>query len=283
MAPLPGMYGDKPPQVTDQGVLEAHSIGKPDPSHGHFGDTSNQSWPSAFGTGYDGTQYGPDIENGDYPEFNQGGHKMDATPTTHQAPYPRGIIQPDLETPGSYASAATLLSEQRKRLHGVALGAARYLNRFAPGGREMPVDITIDRYAAPNANLLSSNVPGQLKQGNNGAGRDTTQGYGALNSTSEEFNTGHSIRIVQHDTLHFDRSLDYAPPQPFWGRHEIAQSRFDGPDSPYGPVLGNSSTEQQIVWEGRIGTPTAYQQPPEPAVNQSEINDGSQDVWPYYG
>lgn len=279
MAPLPGIYGDKPPQVTDQGVLEAHSIGGIDPDHGEFGDTSGQTWPSAYGTGYEGTQYGPDVENGDYPEFYEGGHKMDATPTSHEAPYPRGIIQPDLETPGSYADSATRLSAQRRALHGPSLGAARFFNRFAPGGRESPVDITVDRYDAPNANLLASNVPGQLRQGNNGVGRDTTQAYGALNDTPE-FQAGHSIRVVQHDTLHWDRSLDYAPPQPFWGRHEIAQTRFDGPDSPY-YAMGDTTTGQQVVWEGRIGTPTAYSQPSEPAVNQA--TSSSEDVWPYYG
>ena len=282
MAPLPGMYGDKPPQVTDQGVLEAHSIGNPDPSHGKFGDTSNQTWPSAFGTGYGGTQYGDDIPVDMVPEFNQGGRKMDVTPTTHQAPYPRGIIQPDLETPGSYAASATALTAQRRALHGISLGAARFFNMFAPGGREAPVDITVDRYSAPNANMLASGIPGQLRQGNNGVARDTTQAYGKLNESSEEFNAGHSIRIVQHDTLHFDRSLDNAPPQPFWGRHAIQQTRFDGPDSPYGQVAGDTSTGQQIVWEGRIGTPTSYQQPPEPDVNQN-VPDSSGDVWAYYG
>lgn len=277
MAPLAGLTGfDQASQVTDQGVLEAHG-GPVDPSHGEYGDHLGDSWPSAFGTGYHGAQYGPVVDQGSWPDYNQPGRPLDRTPDTHSAPYPRGLIQPDLESPGSYAQAAQALQAQRTVLHGQDLGGPGVTTRRAPGGHETPVDITVDRYDAPNVNILSQ-VPGQLRQGNNGAGRDPDQGYGKLNDTPE-FQAGHSIRIVQHDTLHFDRSLDYAPPQPFWGRVPIQQAGFDGPDSPYGQVLGDTSTGQQVVWEGRIGTPTAYAQPPEPAVNQAASQQ--QDVWAY--
>jgi hypothetical protein len=278
MAPLAGLYAlDQPPQEMDQGVLEAHG-GPVDPTHAHYGQSVDPVYPAAYGTAYRGNQYGPDVnqDTGNYAS-GLGGLPVDLTPSTHRSPYPKGLLQPNLETPGSYAVIASQLARQRSEIHGQGLGAARYFNQFAPGGRETPVNTTVNRYDAPNATMLAE-APGQLRQGNNGIGRDTTQGYGKLNETPE-FQAGHSIRIVQHDTVHFDHSLDYSPGGPFWGRHEIAQATFDGPDSPYG-VYGDTSTGQQVVWEGRIGNPTAYRQPPEPTTVQPSE---TQDVWAYYG
>lgn len=278
MAPLAGLGSlSSAPQETDMGVLEAHG-GPVDTTHGYYGDRLGDTWPSGYGSGYHGTSYGYEVDQGEWPDFNQPGAKQDQTPTTHESPYPRGIIQPDLETPGSYALAAEQLRVQRSEVHSPDLGAPGYLNRNAPGGRQVPDHWTTDRYESPAETNLSASVPGQLRQGSNGVGLDVSQGYGRLNDT-EEFQHGHSIRVIQHDSLAWDRSLTYAPPQPLYPRYPMTQATFDGPDSPYG-VLGDTSTGQQVVWEGRIGNPTAYQQPPEPAMNQAVQ---SNDVWSWYG
>lgn len=280
MAPLAGLQGlnAQAPQETDQGVLEAHG-GPVDPSHGEYGQEYVPTWPAGYGTGYDGTQYGP--QNGLEPDTSlfqtdPSRRTDDYTPSAHGSPYPKGIIQPSLEDPGSYSLSAELLARQRSDIHGTDLGAVGVHTR-AVSGRESPVHYTVDRYTAPNATDLAA-VPGQLRQGNNGIGRDTSQGYGVLNTTPE-FQAGHSIRIVQHDTVHFDHTLDNAPPQPFWGKFGLEQATFDGPDSPYGPVGGDTTTGQQVPWEGRIGNPTAYQQPPEPTVVQSPPPGGDAWAW----
>lgn len=281
MAPLPGLTGvSKAPQQTDEGVLEAHG-GPIDPSHSEYGDMYGDTWPSGYGTGYHGTAYPSEVDKGDYPEFDQHGNAYDKTPTTHDSPYPTGLIQPNLEDSNSYASTAIELARQRHELHGSDLGAVTFYNRNAPGGRQTPSNITVDRYDSPNISVLSTGLPGQLRQGNNGVGRDVAQGYGQLNST-DEFQHGHSIRIIDHDGLAWDRSLDYAPPQPLYPRYPQQQASFDV-DSPYGEVLGDTSTGQQVVWEGRIGNPTAYQAPPEPTVVQPAMSSPADDGWAYYG
>jgi hypothetical protein len=279
MAPLAGLTGfnAQAPDATDEGVLEAHG-GPVDPSHGTYGQDFVPTWPAGYGSGYDGTQYGPDIalDPRDY-QAGASGHGADETPTAHASPYPRGIQQPDYVTPGSYGLVAEQLALQRSQLHGASMGAVEVHNR-AVSGRESPVNYTVDRYSAPNQTGLAS-VPGQLRQGNNGAGRDTSQGYGALNST-QEFAEGHSIRIVQHDSAGFDNTLANSPPRPFNVRWPQRQASFDGPDSPYG-IYGDTTTGQQIPWEGHIGDPTAYVQPPETAVGQPAGQ--AQDTWAYYG
>lgn len=282
MAPLAGLTGisgqDTPAQVTDEGVLEAHSIGAIDPGHAQYGSDVNESWPAAYGLGYQGSQYGVDVSQGQVPYYDQPGRPLDSTPSTHQAPYPRGIIQPNLEQPGSYAETATDLAIQRDELHSQDLGGPGVTNRNSQTGKEIPSHYTTDRYDAPNQTMQAP-IPGQIAS-TFGTGRDTGPGgYGQLNST-DEFQRGHSIRRVQHDGMPWDRSLDYAPPQPFWGREIIQEATFDGPDSPYGQVMGDTSTGQQVVWEGRIGNPTSYVQPPEPAINQAPSYTGG-DVWAY--
>lgn len=279
MAPLAGLqsFSAQGADVTDEGVLEAHG-GPVDPSHGSYGQEFVPAWPAGYGTGYAGTQYGPDV-NQDHGNYDAGasGYGDNLTPTSHTAPYPRGIRQPDYVSPDSYATVADALALQRSELHGQDLGAVEIHNR-AVSGRESPVNYTVDRYTAPNQNDLAA-VPGQLRQGNNGAGRDTSQGYGQLNST-EEFQAGHSIRIVQHDSAIFDRTLENSPPRPFNIRYPQQQATFDGPDSPYG-IYGDTTTGQQIPWEGHIGDPTVYVQPLEPAVSQGTSNQA--DAWAYYG
>ena len=282
MAPLQGLTAlnnDKPPNYTDEGSLEARAIGPVNKGHGEYGGM-DVPWPAGYGLGYDGTSYGPEVYQGHRHSFPEPGEPLDRTPDTHESPYPRGIIQPNLEEPGSYARAAYQIAVQRDELHGLDLGGRIPNGQMAPGGRETPVNYTVDRYPAPNQTFQAA-IPGQIvSTGGYGQGRDTGPGgYGHLNDT-DEFARGHSIRIIQHDRMPWDRSLDYAPPQPFWGRHEIAETRFDGPDSPYG-IMGDTSTRQQIPWEGRIGDPTAYVQTPTPTV--APASDNSLDVWAYAG
>lgn len=286
MSPLSGNTGmngsTQPTQWNDEGVLEAHG-GPVDPSHSHYGNAGD-TWPAAFGAGSQATQYGPVVNQGQRPAFNVPGAPMDHTPTTHQSPYPRGIIQPNLEEPGSYARAAWQLAKQQVQLHSPDLGGPRKNSGHAPGGQETPVDISVSRYDAPNANILSANVPGQLRGfggasgGSGGSGwADTTQGYGKLNST-EEFTRGHSIRIVQHDRTGFDYTLQNGQHTAFSPKWPVQQADFNT-DSEYGPVAGVATQGAQIPWEGHIGDPTAYQPPAEVTVNPAP--SASPDVWSY--
>ena len=101
--------------------------------------------------------------------------------------------------------------------------------------------------------------------GGHGQGNaDTTQGYGVLNSLPE-FQMGHSIRRVQHDTAHFDFTNTHGEQDvPFQGRHPVQQMPLDGPDSPY---FDNGSIDgANTPWEGRIGDPSPYVQPVEPTI-----------------
>jgi hypothetical protein len=275
MAPLQGLsglYAD--PQdlqdYMDEGVLEARAApGTPDEEHGEYG---SQSY------GYSGTV--PSVspfaamgvyEGGDSPEyggieFRTSGDVVDKTPDSHKAPYPRGILQQSWANPDELALAGV----QQTELHQPDLGGPRAYNGHDPTGREEPSHYTTDRYDAPNENYLSPDVPGQLKgsYGRTGGGynsgtADVTQGYGVLNSLAE-FQAGHSIRRVQHDTVHFDFTNTHGEQDvPFWGRHPVQQMPLDGPDSPYyeqGDIDGAN-----VPWEGRIGDPSPYAQPPEPS------------------
>lgn len=271
MAPLAGLTGlDQPSQVTDQGVLEAHG-GPVDTSHGEYGGY-DVMYPAAYGSGYHGTTYAGEIPQDSEPPGMSSGMLLDDTPSAHRAPWPRGIPQVD-STPGSYTELAEVRFAQDAVLHGTGHGGPGFLNRQAPAGRETPVDYTVDRYDAPNETLLSQ-VPGQLR---GFPGKDTSQGYGQLNPT-DEFARGHSIRIVQHDRMPWDYSLRESPPQPFWGRKEQVQARFDGPGSPYG-VYGDTSTGQQVMARtGGAQYPTSVTPPAEPVTLPQA--SGVQDVWP---
>jgi hypothetical protein len=290
MAPLQGLTGLTPdPQdttdVMDEGVLEA----KANPiaaDHADYGSQYNgyqgtvpdaspfSGMPVYEGwTDSDSQQYGGR-------DYNLQGYADDMTPTTHSSPYPKGIIQPDWSNPSAYATAA----EQMRELHGTDLGGVEFYQFTAPAGRETPTNYTTDNYVAPNENYLVT-APDQLKgsyghgasgqSGLGGGNADTTQGYGVLN-TMEEFNAGHSIRRVQHDRMPWDFTATHGEQNvPFYGRHPVQQMPLNGPDSPYfdqGDISGAN-----IVWEGRIGDPSPYVQPPEVTIAPGQPD--APDVW----
>jgi hypothetical protein len=168
-------------------------------------------------------------------------------------------------------------------LHGRDLGGVAHFAAHSPAGHEEDTHYTTDDYVAPNDNILSDDLAGQLKgnggysgTGTGGGNADPTQGYGVLN-TMTEFNAGHSIRRVQHDSAHFDFTNTHGTQKvPFYGRHPVQQMPLDGPDSPYfeqGDIDGG-----QVVWEGRIGYPTPYEQPVEPTIVPAQAS-ASDDVW----
>jgi hypothetical protein len=272
---LKGLYTD--PQDTadymDEGVLEAKA-NTLHPDHGDYGQQD---------IGYSGIDplfapYGPmsvydgySVQDADvyndrsYPEH---GVPIDFTPETHSSPYPKGIIQQSWDNPNALAEYGTQLNE----LHGPDLGGSRFFNGNSMTGHEEETNYTTERYDAPNENNLSSDVAGQLRgtgYGNSGnasgsGNADTTQGYGVLN-TLPEFQMGHSIRREQHDSMHFDYTNTHGEQLvPFPGRHPVEQMSLDGPDSPY-YQMGNIDGAN-VVWEGRIGYPTPYQQPQPPAI-----------------
>ena len=277
MAPLQGLKGLYPdPQVTDQffdeGVLEAKA-NPIHPDHSEYGSqyfgfsgTVPTEAPFAGQAVYDGFDPGFSNQFGTM-EYPEAGEEIDRTPTTHAAPYPRGILQQSWDSPDQLA----LAGDQLRTLHGQELGGTRFLVGNAIPGREEATNYTTDVYVAPNDNYLSADVPGQLRgnggrdQGGYGGGNaDTTQGYGWL-SSYEEFNAGHSIRRQQHDRMPWDFTATHGEQEvPFMGRHPVEQMPLDGPDSPYfgqGEIDGANTP-----WEGRIGYPTPYQQPVTPDV-----------------
>jgi hypothetical protein len=283
MASLQGLKGLIPdPQDTtsymDEGVLEARATpGTPDSDHGSYGSQYNgysgtvptQSPFSGFAV-YDGFNTA-DNEGYSPRSYDMAGRKIDDTPTSHQSPYPRGIVQQSWSNPDALALAGSQLQE----LHGPDLGGVEFNVQNAIPGREEITHYTTDNYIAPNSNYLSPDVPGQLRGagGNNGVGAsghgnaDTTQGYGVLNSM-EEFNAGHSIRRVQHDSVHFDYTNTHGEQGvPFYGRHPVEQMPLDGPDSPY--FEQGSIDGANVPWEGRITDPSPYTQAPEPAIGNA--------------
>ena len=302
MQGLTGLYGNPSgqpaPQYMDEGVLESRAAPGTATSHGEYGSQTfgyggtvpldPQTNPSqqAYDAGTDEDAYWG------YDFFNMDGGQ-DMTPTTHDAPYNRGIPQigtASLSTPGGLE----VWGESMSLLHGAEQGGSLKFNQNQPTGHEEPTHYTTDDYVAPNQSYLAS-VPGQLKGANQsssgllggggsghgnagGSAADPDQGYGVVNSLPE-FNAGHSIRRVQHDSAIFDYTNTHGEQEvPFYGRHQIVgQMSFNGPDSPYyaaGSIDGNS-----IPWEGRIGDPTEYVQPPEPTVLPANTSDTSNDVY----
>ena len=305
VAGLTGLYGNPSgqpaPQYMDEGVLEARAAPGTATSHSEYGSQT---------FGYGGTvpldpQTNPSQQTYDagtdqdmywgYDFFNTES-AIDRTPTTHDAEWPQGIPQSglgSLSTPGGLEA----VGQAMRVLHGNEMGGSVMFNRNQPTGHEEPTNYTTDDYVAPNESYLAS-VPGQLKaayggntsnmsggggsptHGGNagGSAADPDQGYGVVNSLPE-FNAGHSIRRVQHDHMPWDYTLLHGEQEvPFYGRHQIVgQMSFDGPDSPYygaGSIDGNS-----IPWEGRIGDPTEYVQPPEPTVLPANLSDTSNDIY----
>lgn len=284
---LSGLYAD--PQdttdVMDEGVLEAKANALAS-DHSEYGSQA---------LGYSGTipvesPFSPmPVYDGWDPEdaeqyggrgFQVFGDVMDHTPDTHKAPYPRGIIQQSWDTPDALAS----VNDQMNQLHQPDMGGPRFYNGNSMTGHEEETHYTTNDYVAPNENYLATVEDGQLKSGNgrggngyNGGNADTTQGYGVLN-TLPEFNSGHSIRREQHDTVHFDYTNTHGEQSvPFMGRHPVQQMPLNGPDSPYfeqGDIDGANTP-----WEGRIGDPTPYQQPVEPTIAPAPTD--AQDVWAY--
>jgi len=305
MQGLTGLYGNPSGQPSaeymDEGVLEARAAPGTATSHGEYGSqtfgyggtvpTDPQTDPSqqAYDAGTDQEQFWG------YDFFNYE-PAIDRTPTTHDVPYPRGIPQEgvaSLSTPGGLE----IWGETLQALHGTDQGGVRNLTGDDPTGHEEVTHYTTDDYTAPNENVLAK-IPGQLKTaygGNTsnlsggggspthggsagGSAADPDQGYG-VNNTLPEFNAGHSIRRVQHDKMPMDYTLLHGEQEvPFLGRHDIVgQMSFDGPDSPYfaaGNINGNS-----IPWEGRIGDPTAYVQPPEPTILPANTDNTQYDVY----
>jgi hypothetical protein len=296
---LSGLYPD--PQATsdymDEGVLEARG-GPVDAEHSEYGSQSNGysgTVPTASpfsGMGvYDGWDDSSAIQF-DARDFRVQGQEYDQTPTTHSSPSPRIGLSSMLSWDNPNGAAEVGI--QGVELHGPDLGGVRFNLAHDPAGREEITHYTTDDYIAPNENYLSSDVPGQLRgahsiggstsgrggSGGSGGGSnaDTTQGYGVLN-TMTEFNSGHSIRRVQHDRMPWDFTATHAEGLiPFPGKHPIQQMPLDGPDSPYfeqGNIDGAN-----IPWEGRIGDPTQYQQPPEVTMSSQPLPQD--DVYPEY-
>jgi hypothetical protein len=282
---LTGLYGD--PQDTtdtmDEGVLEAKA-NAPDPEHGQYGSQSygySGTVPSAspfsdlqvYDAGVEGVDYGGT-------DYNVQGNPWDsAAGGEHSAPFPRGIVQPSWGDPDAYA----LVGQQLETIHGTDTGGVRLNIGHAPAGHEEQTDYTTDMYQSFDATGQAA-VPGQLKYGGDGSanGRgsgnaDVVQGYGVAN-TLGEFSHGRSIRRVQHDRMPQDYTLTHGEQDvPFFGRHPVGQMPLDGPDSPYfeqGSIEGG-----QIPWEGRIGDPTAYVQPPEVTVSPYPLPSDDVFAW----
>jgi len=282
----------------DEGVLEARAAPGTGTTHGEYGSQT---------FGYGGTVpldpqtdpsqqvYNAGTEEDEYwgYDFYNSESALDHTPTTHDAEWPRGIPQNgagSLSTPGGLEEVGAAM----RVLHGKNLGGVNAMVLNSPVGHEELTDYTTDDYTAPNESMLAK-VPGQIKGANQsssgmlggggsghgnagGSAADVDQGYG-VNNSLPEFNAGHSIRRVQHDRMPWDYSLLHGEQEvPFEGRHAIVgQMSFDGPDSPYyaqGSIQGN-----QTPWEGRIGDPTEYVQPPEPTVVAANTSDTSYDVY----
>jgi hypothetical protein len=291
MAPLQGLKGLYPdPQdttdVMDEGVLE----GKANPLHPEHSQYGVQYYGYSGGVPLAMPYSGQDVYDGYDPGmsnafggmgYNVPGEEIDRTPVTHASPYPRGILQSSWDNPSGYAA----VGEQLRELHVPEMGGTTLNVGFSPTGREEVTHYTTNDYVAPNENYLSPDVPGQLRGSGNrqgggygGGNADPTQGYGWL-SSYEEFNSGHSIRREQHDSVHFDYTNTHGEQEvPFMGRHPVEQMPLNGPDSPYfdqGNIDGAN-----IPWEGRIAYPTPYQQPVEPTIVPAQ--QGS-DVWAYSG
>lgn len=285
LAGLSGLYGvqNDATGVSDEGVLESHAApGTPDKIHAIPGDSADQSYPAGWGVGYKATAYPQEISTEDRQTgefYDAVGVNQDETPTVHGTPWPRGIIQDSYENTGMLAVAG----EQMNIPHAINQGGPEAYNQFSQVGRESPTDYTTDRYDAPNTNVLATNVPGQLRGAGMGGGgqasKDTSQGYGELN-TIDEFTKGHSIRRVQHNPLHFDYTALDGGDRPFIPRMALGiQPTFDGPDSPYNDVQGGIGGSFQPDRQGGATFPTASVPIPDPTVAPSYID--AEDVWSY--
>jgi len=272
----------------DDGALEARA-NPLDPQHSQYGDMSKEAWPAGYGVGFvgQGTYYAgdSDVPDGEYNypgvDYNgpPGMELLDRTPTTHGGEYPRPMATYfNTNSADEFAD----VNEQIALLHYKDKGGVAANVGGALAGLEYPTDYTTDRYDAPNETVLASNIPGQIRGGmgggRTGSSADTVQGYGQLNTVGE-FQMGHSIRRVQHDTAMFDHTLGHGETGTWLGKHPVGIERqFAGPDSPY-DVYGDSSTGVMRAGTATtLGYPTVYTTPPSPTV----IPDSpGTDVWAY--
>lgn len=282
LAGLTGMYGaldTAPAGSIDEGAYQVYEQRAGyDEAHGKTGDTAGQLYPAAYGGGWNGQgvydnagQFGetPEVLAQFYPGLTNGA--LDQTPSTHGGLYPRpgatsiSTLNPD---------ALSIVGDQLRGLHGKEEGGSVVMYD-APGGHEEPTNTTTDRYDAPNENMLRK-ATGHLRSwiggvGGNAGGAhlgaaDVDQGYGQLNDTPE-FQAGHSIRVVQHDKLHFDQTGLRSSETGAWlGKHPVGtMARFDGPDSPYS-VEGDPVGGMRAGMASVLDYPTEYAGPPAPTV-----------------
>lgn len=281
LAGLTGLYGEldtDPAGSIDEGAYQVYDQRAGfNEAHALTGDTAGQVYPAGTGSGWSGQAvYESTGDLGEWanvPGYDPGNTHgpIDYTPSTHGGLYPRpsatdiSILDPD---------ALAVVGEQLRGLHGTEQGGTVVLYD-APGGHEEPTNTTTDRYSAPNVNGLRK-AAGHLRGiigglGGMGGGShlgqaDVDQGYGELNSLVE-FQEGHSIRVVQHDTLHFDFTGLHAAEEGTWlGKHPVGTNvRFDGPDSPYN-VEGDFEGSFRAGNASTLGYPTEYASPPAPTV-----------------
>jgi hypothetical protein len=258
-APLAGMTGLYGPPELPHGQTGRDPTNwgtPPDRRHAIPGDSSGER-------PYGGTSYGqaPELpaaapSGAAAPTGEQG----DRTPTVHSAPYPRGIAHDPL-----------IVAEQMRELHGLDLGGPSVLE---DAGTPYPVHLESGRYASPNQSVLAA-APNQLRNGND----DVDQGDGSEQGWG--FAHGYQFRRWFQDPVPLDRTNLNGGERPFRGRHLVWQSRFDGPDSPYG-AAGDTSVDM-MQGPTPVGYATPYQQAPNPtmaaaqtapAVEGAAIDDG---------
>lgn len=284
---LSGLYGSQPSAgagYVDEGALQAYEQSQQyADAHSQPGDTAGQQ--EMFGGRYSGQATYTDNISGQTTDYNDmpamyymydAAAPIDRTPSSHGGAYPNPAAL-DITAQSGMAVAG----EQSVLLHNADQGGPASNIGRAPGGSENLWHWTVDRYDAPNQNALSSEIANQARPMSGGAGgsnegaADVTQGYGHLNPTPE-FQRGHSIRYVQHDTLHFDRTLTAGGEGIWLGKAQLGTGpTFDGPDSPYGKT---GDSQRLMVAEVR-GYPTQYVGVPAPTVLPSVPASASGDVW----
>jgi hypothetical protein len=294
LAGLTGLYGPQSQAAAgyrDEGALQAYEQGvQYQGAHAKPGDTAGQTWPAGYGLGYSGQGTYSDNPSGQLAEFNDTPDAqyvliadpeaaIDRTPSTHGGLWPRPEMR---EFTTLEPDKAAVAGVQGRLLHAYNQGGVK---AFIDGaaGHEEETTWTVDRYESPDDVAMGRNSLDQTRVMGGGAGgaqtgaADVMHGYGQLNS-NPEFQHGHSIRNVQHDTLHFDHSLGNGTEQEgtWLPRMPVGTATtFDGPDSPYGLSGGNRTG---LMRAEKRGYPTEYTQPPSPTVQR--IAPGPQaDVW----
>lgn len=294
MARLPGLTGlhGAQPQAAagyrDEGALQAYEQGvQYEGAHGKPGDTAGQTYPAGYGLGYSGQGTYSDNPSGQLAEYTDIPYYvlvdpdavLDRTPSSHGGLYPRPEMRDFTSLDPDRAAVAGV---QMRALHAADQGGTSAFLDGA-GGHEEHTSWTVDRYESPEDIVLGPNPSGQLRNMSGGGGggnagtADVAQGYGVPN-TLNEFQHGHSIRTVQHDTLHFDHSLGNGTLQEgtWLPRYPSGTATtFDGPDSPYGALGGNRTG---LMRAEKRGYPSEYLQAPSPTVQRvapGPVND----VW----